>query len=190
MVQRSEKNAFADVAVDHVIEQTINRDSKTPGGIVGFNLWPSAVERWIVTAHERAAIAQACREVTGMDNCTCRHRESSVSAIRQQEGAVDSVVSLLKSLHNPFEGSDGLINIVSGIFASDDVHRDLLSAFEVGESALKSFMEERLAEGSTLGFYDTLPQAQLSTSSSMLKESSVKVDKAKMVLKADCGLFV
>ena len=65
-----------------------------------------------------------------------------MSAIRQQEGAVDSVVSLLKSLHNPFEGSDGLINIVSGIFASDDVHRDLLLAYEVGESALKSFMKE------------------------------------------------
>ena len=32
-VQRSD-NAFAQVAVDHAIEQTINQDSKTHGGII------------------------------------------------------------------------------------------------------------------------------------------------------------
>ena len=96
---------------------------------------------------------------------------------------------MLKSWQDPFEGGGGLINVASGVLASDSVCHDLLSAAAIGESALKTFMEERLAEGSTLGFYDTLPQTQLNTFSSMLKESTVKVDKTKIVLKGDCGLF-
>ena len=36
-VQRSQSSSFAQVAVDHCIEQTMNRDSKTKGGIVGIS---------------------------------------------------------------------------------------------------------------------------------------------------------
>eukprot|EP00117_Sycon_ciliatum_P049027 scpid6314/ scgid34826/ len=53
VVQRSE-NPFAQVASDLAIEQTINRSSKTTGGIIGISLNPSAVQRWVMTAHDRA----------------------------------------------------------------------------------------------------------------------------------------
>ena len=95
-VQRSD-NAFAQVAVDNAIEQTINRDSKTHGGIIGFSLRPSAVQRWIVTAHVRAAIAQVCRQLTGLDGSFPHHREGLPSAMKHQEEAIARVVSLLKS---------------------------------------------------------------------------------------------
>ena len=45
VVQRSSLNSFAQVAVDQAIEQTINKDSKGKGGIVGFSLRPGAVHR-------------------------------------------------------------------------------------------------------------------------------------------------
>ena len=151
-VQRSEKHAFAQVAVDQAIEQTMNRDTKTRGGSVGFSLRPRAVQRWIVTAHERAAIAQTYRQLTTMDDPASHGRGSGVTAIKRQEDAVDSVASFLKSLHNQLEGIYGLINIVSGALVSGAVNKDLLSAFEVGEGALKRFMEERLGEESTLDF--------------------------------------
>ena len=192
VVQRSKKSAFAQVAVDHAIEQTINRDMSMRGrGTVGFSLQPGAVHRWTITAHERAAIAQVCRQVAGMDEPAFRHRESGRSAIARHDGAVNGVVSLLESFQDPFDDGDALINISSGLVASPAVCQDLLSAFRIGETALKKFIEERLSDGSnsTLGFYDTLAQTQLKTFSSMGKESTVKVDKAKMVLKADRGLF-
>ena len=44
------------MAVDHTIEQTLNKDTKTKGGIIGFSLNKGAVQSWILTAHERAAI--------------------------------------------------------------------------------------------------------------------------------------
>ena len=49
-VQRS---AFAQVPVDHTIERTMNRDSKTNGGIVGISLNRGAVQSWNLTAHDR-----------------------------------------------------------------------------------------------------------------------------------------
>ena len=39
-VQHTEGNTFAQVAVDLAIEQSINRDTKTKGGIVGFSTNP------------------------------------------------------------------------------------------------------------------------------------------------------
>ena len=53
-VQRSANSALAQVPVDQTIEQTMNRDSKTKGGIVGISLNRGAVQRWILTAHDRA----------------------------------------------------------------------------------------------------------------------------------------
>ena len=43
VVQRS-GNAFSQVAVDQTIEQTINRDTKSKGGIIGFSLNKGAVQ--------------------------------------------------------------------------------------------------------------------------------------------------
>ena len=43
VVQRS-SSAFSQVAVDQTIEQTINRDTKSKGGIVGFSLNKGAVQ--------------------------------------------------------------------------------------------------------------------------------------------------
>jgi hypothetical protein len=76
-VQQSSQNPFSQLPVDHTIEQTVNRDSKTLGGIVGFNLNKAATQRWIITAHERAAITMRCRELAGMESTGTSHKESS-----------------------------------------------------------------------------------------------------------------
>ena len=57
VVQRSDGSLFAQVAVEQTIEQTINRDCKTAGVIVGCSLRQGASQRWILTAHARAEIS-------------------------------------------------------------------------------------------------------------------------------------
>ena len=42
--------------------------------------------------------------------------------MKHQEEAIARVVSLLKSWQDPFEGGGGLINVASGVIASDSVH--------------------------------------------------------------------
>ena len=50
---------FAGVAVDQTIEQTMNKETKTKAGIVGIS---QSVYKWILSIHQRAAIAQACKD--------------------------------------------------------------------------------------------------------------------------------
>ena len=57
-VSRS-KQPFAQVWPDMALEQSINFDSKSKGGIVGMSTREDAVERWFLTSHERAAMTQA-----------------------------------------------------------------------------------------------------------------------------------
>ena len=61
-VQRSKQHGFSRLPVDQTIEQTLNRSTKTKGGIVGFSLRKGAVQRWMLTAHSHAAFADKCRE--------------------------------------------------------------------------------------------------------------------------------
>ena len=70
VVQRSTSSSFSQVAVDQTIDNTINRDTKSKGGIIGFSLNKGAVQRWLLTSHERAAITQACREMAGLPSMT------------------------------------------------------------------------------------------------------------------------
>ena len=44
------------------LEQSINLDSKTNGGIIGISQKPGTLERWFLTSHERASITSAIKE--------------------------------------------------------------------------------------------------------------------------------
>ena len=59
-------NFISQIPVDQTIEQKVNRDNKTPSGIIGFSMNKSATQRWIFTAHDRTAITQSCRNKAGL----------------------------------------------------------------------------------------------------------------------------
>ena len=54
-VMWNKNHGFSRLPVDRTIEQTLNRNSKMRGGIVGFSLNRGAVYQWILSAHSRAA---------------------------------------------------------------------------------------------------------------------------------------
>ena len=58
--------AFRQIPVDQAIEQTINRDSKTKGGIIDFSKKTGAVQKWIASAHRRAEISRNCLDMAGL----------------------------------------------------------------------------------------------------------------------------
>ena len=59
---------FAQVWPDMALEQSINLDTKTKGGIVGMSTNEDAVDRWFLTIHERAAMTHAPKEMCGLEN--------------------------------------------------------------------------------------------------------------------------
>jgi hypothetical protein len=66
VVQRQNRYGFSKVACDQVIEQTINRASKTGGGIGGYTQCETAVKRWILSQPQRAEIAEKCEVLAGV----------------------------------------------------------------------------------------------------------------------------
>ena len=47
---------FNTVATDMALEQSFNKDSKSKGGIIGLAQDESAVEKWTITSHTKAAV--------------------------------------------------------------------------------------------------------------------------------------
>ena len=190
VVQRS-GNAFSQVAVDQTIEQTINRDTKSKGGIVGFSLNKGAVQRWLITSHERAAITQACRQMAGLSatNEESVIKEKGKTRMSVDENDVKKVQSTLNNWVNPFVPSDtdDLCHLASGMTASKKVEEDLLRAHDKGTEAVTTFIRKRLTT-TEVSFYDPIPKLKLATFDSMTV-SSVKIGGKEVMLKADRDLF-
>ena len=66
-VKRSQQN-FNQVWTDMALEQSANRDSKIKGGIIGISKCPGALNRWFLTAHERASATSATKRMAGLED--------------------------------------------------------------------------------------------------------------------------
>ena len=95
------------------LEQSINLDSKSKGGIVGVRTRDDAVERWFLTSPERAAMTQALKEMCGLENCDRigTHKEVRVTRVTRDEKDVQKVVATFHSgllLSDPFHIPDDI----------------------------------------------------------------------------------
>ena len=60
---------FNQVWTDLALEQSVNRDSKVKGGIVGFTQQKDTVNRWLLTAHKRANIVSSVKTMCETNDC-------------------------------------------------------------------------------------------------------------------------
>ena len=191
VVQRSNGSAFSQVPVDQTIEQTVNRDTKTKGGIIGFSVNKGAVQRWLLTSHERAAIAQACREMAGLQptDGDAATKEMGKSRRAADEKDVQKVLATINNWVNPFEPTDEveLYHLASGSTATTQIENDLLTAHQQGEEAMKSFFKTRLLSNE-VPFHGPLKKLKLANFSSS-KVSKVKIAGKDTMIKADRDLF-
>ena len=161
-VQRSPGCAFAQVADDQTIEQTMNRDTKTSGGIVGISLNQGAVQQWILTVHDRAMILQLCKGMAGLaDTGSHIRKDSSAPRILKDKQDVQKVMDTIDSWVNPFstkKTSVPLINIAAGVTATEDISVDLLTAAQQGQHAFLNFVKTRI-QSSEVDFFASLPKS-------------------------------
>ena len=61
----SSESSFNSVSPDMALEQTVNRDSKTKGGIVEVTGMNGARDRWALTAHMMAAATASFKFMNG-----------------------------------------------------------------------------------------------------------------------------
>ena len=61
-----------------------------------------AVQRWVLTAHDRAKILQTCREMAGMyDAARKHHKDASVPCMKNEENDVHKAMHTTESWLNP-----------------------------------------------------------------------------------------
>ena len=103
-VQRS-KNSFSSVWSHMGLEQTLNKHCKTQGGLVGFSTKPSSVDRWFLTAHERATITSCTDQMLGINESRSgiKHKETGSSRNHCYEYDVQKIISTISSKSNPFD---------------------------------------------------------------------------------------
>ena len=187
-VQRTTEHGFAQLPIDQTIEQTLNRSTKTKGGIVGFSLKKNAVQRWLLTAHSRALFVDKCRMMTGKKEDNRLHKETGKSRMKRDEEDVQKVMEVVSSWTNPFQTSEELSSLSSGCVVTETIKSDLLAAKETGTEALTAFVEDRLLSDSA-GFFDPLPKLRLGTFRDAQKKTTVSKEGRAVILRTDRNLF-
>ena len=135
--------SFSQVSTDMALEQSINADSKSSGGVIGISQSPSALERWFLTIHEQASITSALKAMFGLqDGEQASHKEAAPRRVRQDEEDVKKMISCFSSglMTNPFNlDSDALLNIATGVVLPQDVAQTLIHSTEKGRQQMKAF---------------------------------------------------
>ena len=119
------------------MEQPINLDSKSRGGIVGISLNADALQRWFLTSHEKAAITTAVKQMCGIsvpDRVGSHtHKEVAPKRVQRDEKDVQEIVGSFKSgfMKDPFsKDSDILCNIATGVVLPTEVAEALVTSVE------------------------------------------------------------
>ena len=70
---------FSSVPTDQALEQSINRDAKTTGGIIGFTRRKAAQLRWLVTRHSTAQYSESFELLCSGKSQLRSHDDASLS---------------------------------------------------------------------------------------------------------------
>ena len=111
------------------IEQTCNRYSKTKGGMNGLTLKKGAVNRWLLSHHQRAAIMKECKFMAGKDQEGMPGKDLDNARIERDEHDLQNLVATIQAMVNPFKyKGEHLISISSGCVAPKDTRDHLITA--------------------------------------------------------------
>lgn len=178
-VNRSGK-PFAGVPTDQVLEQTLNRDSKTSGGLVGISNNEEARNKWFLTSHIRAHLLSVQKELCSIKsaNPSVDHKEDNPAITMKDEADIQSLLSTLEQYEvNPFDEMD-LFNLSTGVKPSKQTAEIISQAIPVGANLAKLFIQERLAE-SNKSFHATISKVNVPQFDHTSDEKSSKKKAAK-----------
>ena len=123
VVRRSASLIFNCVPTDQALEQTINREAKSQGGVIGFTLRKGALLRWLMTRHITGEYAEAFKELCNSNGKM--HEELGTSRSNKNRKDVKDMKEYLYSqCQDPFDlddAPDHPMNITTGKTASREV---------------------------------------------------------------------
>ena len=166
------------------IEQSINRDCGTLGGLTGLKTNVSAMERWFLTAHFKANVATATKAMLGIgvDHPAIPHKESTVSRIEKDEICIENINDgVEKRMFNPFivesewdsENRKQLVNIATGLVAPPEVCSWLNSCKQSGSIKLKNFLNKRI-QTQTEDLFDPITKTKIKSSHHAIRKQQLQ----------------
>ena len=191
-VVRLSSRRFNAVASDQALEQTINREGKSQGGVIGFTLRKGALTRWMATRHIIAQYAETLKEMCQNSKQTTAKNYAAHGKTRmaRDEQAVIKIVEYVAESQNPFDLDtvpDELVNITTGQVASREVSIGLGNFLEVALKRNTTFVENRVVVDRTLSFWDTDKRSKTPTFVNM--STSLTSTKTYTIMKDSEVLF-
>ena len=129
---------------DQVIEQTINKDQKGPGGIIGYTTSTGSIQRWVFSSHVIAKINTDFQNSIDVVESSNSVKDLGKKRKRYDEQKVQDCYNLFANCNNPYQFSEELVSINSGVAAAAEIKEDLLKANEVGKKWLNNFIDKRI----------------------------------------------
>ena len=109
------------------------------------------------------------------------------SRIEFNNKSADRAFEVLKNWGNPFENRDSLVNICSGVEATQEIKHDVINARNIGESELNKFWTDRIQANKD--FYAPLKKMKLKSFGSLKVKKTIKLKEKSVVIAAERGLF-
>ena len=181
-MQRSTK-PYHSVACDQAIEQTLNRKSKTKGGITGYTLKPGAVQQWTLAQPERAAVLQQTEDMACINIKQRKSKYLDRTFTDKHNSDVSKVLSTINTIINRFSAKtdfDTTVCVSSGVKANTSVNSDYFSAKSIAEAKLKKYVNH-LAK--TQDYTISSPLCKLKTVTDNASSSKSKVKPKQQALK-------
>ena len=192
-IQLGSNNPFGKLPADQVIEETVNKDTQTPGGTKGFSLKHSAVSRYCMTAEYRSESLRQLRNMVRLPNSTFTHTDLHTTRIRKDLTDVQALMAIMEDEWiNPMSGDHpDLVSISTGRLAPKNIAEDLQNAHEKSEKAYQDFKKNRIdTNAPTKKFHDTLSKQGLKTFSDLKKKKQLTQSVGKaVILQSDRNLF-
>src|SRR6218665_1836511 len=194
-VNTSNEVPFTRIGVDHAMEH-LNKNTKGQGGISGITSHPNTLLKFCLTAPELARLAAEVERLAGVTNEPLgkrAHHCLSQAKVRRQECAIIKLKKVLARC-NIFNASSkehdqqtNMFKLLSNEVVPDNVKNSILSTEEVGLSAYRRFVEERLNGNDNL--WTKMTKVKQLTWSSSAKDIRLKAGYEVLTLKATSSLF-
>ena len=171
-----------------MIETTINKHTKTPGGLTGFSTKTNVVDRWTINASYRASLYSHLQEFLGANTKKYVHADLQKSRIRKDQNDITSMLSIIEECFiDPF-GENPLLSISNGMLATQKLTLDTLNDFKLGTGRMDTFIEERCIEKSKC-FFDQLERFNIETFLKLSKCVTYKCKDKDILLVANRIFF-
>ena len=185
---RRQPGRFNKIPSDQAIEQTINREQKCAGGIVGYSTSEGTVQRWVLTSHVAAKCQSEMEEFLGMSEAQCITKDLGRKRVLHDEECVARSYELIKEWGTPFKENSFLIHLSSGLQCGPDIEEDMVNAEKKGKEAMDTFLAKRI-ESNQDDLYAPIQKMKLKTFAAMKVKKSCKVKDRSITLKADRDVF-